>query len=116
MASKAKRLKPEAKISREAYLAEFQDYSNADAQKLGYPNIEVFHLAQRLSYIAGEWRETKIQELVSEYRETLYEMILKGYNLTILPIEDQLPEEFMPELPPASVLVAIRQAYAALIN
>jgi hypothetical protein len=51
MAKQTKPLKPETEISREAYLAKFQDYSNADAQKLGYPNLEVFHLAQRLSYI-----------------------------------------------------------------
>src|SRR5436190_954934 len=87
MSQKITHLRPEDEISREQYLAEIQNYSNQDAQELGYPNIEVFHLAHHLSKITGEWRRTKTEKLVSEYRNTLYQMILKGYDLDGLPIE-----------------------------
>jgi hypothetical protein len=114
MAKQTKRPKPEAGVSREVYLAKFQDYSNTNAQKLDYPNLEVFHLAHRFSYIAREWSKTKAQEFVREYGETLYTMLLKGYNIILLPVENQLPEELMTEMPQASVLAAIRQAYSDL--
>ena len=42
-------------------------------------------------------------------------MILKGYNVDTLPVQDQLPEDLMPELPPQTVRSAITQAYKELL-
>jgi hypothetical protein len=73
---------------------------------------EVLRLADKLSYLAGTWRKLKQETIVHEYGKTLLTMILKGYNLDRLPIEDQLPEELMPYSPPLAVRQAIRAALA----
>jgi hypothetical protein len=103
-------MRPEDEISHDEFMAERQTYSDEKAQKLGYPNAEVLRLSDQLSAIAGAWRTTKKTELVTQYRVTLYAMILKGYDVDTLPIQDQLPPEFMPNLPSNRVLAAIRKA------
>jgi hypothetical protein len=40
-------------------------------------------------------------------------MILNGYDVDGLPIQDQLPENLMPELPPKPVQAAIQRVYQA---
>jgi hypothetical protein len=40
-------------------------------------------------------------------------MILKGYDVNTLPIQDQLPDRLMPELPPEPVQAAIQRIYQA---
>ena len=97
--------------SLEEFRKERENYTDEDARKLGYPNVAVLHLEDKLSLIAGTWRDTKDDALVAEYRQTLYEMILKGYDVHTLPIQDQLPDRHMPELPPKKVLDAIVAAY-----
>ena len=109
-------LKWEDMQSHEDYIEERRNYSDEHAHKLGYPNAEVLRLYDRLSQIAGKWRVTKDDKLVAEYRETLYAMILKGYDVDILPIQDQLPTELMPELPPPTVRAAILEAYDKLTS
>jgi hypothetical protein len=86
-------------------------YTEEDAKNSGYPSLKVMGLEYDLSRIAGEWRNTKTDALVQEYKNVLYEMILYGYDVTTLPIQDQLPSEWMPELPPEFVQVAIKSAY-----
>ncbi|MCI0714039.1 MAG: hypothetical protein L0154_28040 [Chloroflexi bacterium] len=82
MASKKIRtLKPGDGISHEEAMERRRHYTDEDARKLGYPNVHVLHLEDRLGQIAGQWRRTKDDQLVSKYRETLYEMILNGYNV-----------------------------------
>ena len=107
-------LKWEDMGSHDAYLEERRHYTDEQARKLGYASAEVLRLFDQLSAIAGEWRTTKKTELVTQYRETLYAMILKGYDVDTLPLQDQLPAELMPDLPPGNVRSAILEAYAAL--
>ncbi|MEL6408278.1 MAG: hypothetical protein AAFR81_28185 [Chloroflexota bacterium] len=86
-------------------------YTDEDAKKSGYPSLEVMKMEYELTRIAGKWRETKEESLVHQYKGVLYEMIFKGYDVNTLPIQDQLPDALMPELPPQRVQVAIRQVY-----
>ncbi|MEL6307283.1 MAG: IS6 family transposase [Chloroflexota bacterium] len=51
-----------------------------------------------------------ITDKLRSYQASL-KMILKGYDLNTLPIQDQLPDDLMPELPPQSVQAAIKRAY-----
>ena len=106
----AKRLKWEDMKSPEEYTAERQNYSDEQAQDLGYPSAKVLHLYDHLSNLAGEWRSSRSETLAHEYGKTLLDMILKGYDVDHLPIQDQLPLNLMPEIPPDSVLVAIKDA------
>ena len=85
--------------------------SDEEVKQFGYPNAKVLRLSYRLSEIAGQWRATKDDALVHEYTSVLYEMILKGYDVDTLPIQDQLPSDLMPEIPPKSVQLAIQNAY-----
>jgi hypothetical protein len=107
----AKRLKWDDMISPEEGRKERQNYTDEDARKLGYPSIEVLRLADYLSEIAGKWRTTKEDVLIHDYKAVLYEMILKGYDVNTLPVQDQLPEEHMPDLPPMPIQKAIIEAY-----
>lgn len=107
-------LKPDDQLTHEAYLARVANYTDDDARKLGYPSVAVLHLEDRLGQIADEWRDSKDSRLVTQYHATLYDMILKGYDVDTLPIQDQLPAEHMPDLPPGNVRSAILKAYAAL--
>lgn len=109
-------LKMEDMKSREEYMEERRNYNDETARKLGYPSVEVLHLSDHLREIAGEWRETKEASLISQYRETLLTMILKGYDVDTLPIQDQLPVELMPEIPPQPVRKAIMQAYEEIAS
>jgi len=110
MASK-RILKWEDMQSADVYLAKRQTYTDEQARNLGYPNAEVLRLADELSHIAGQWRGTKDEMLIEKYRDILYAMILKGYDVDMLPIQDQLPSDLMPELPPPAVRMAIIKAY-----
>jgi|GEM_PF-2215500 len=94
---------------------ELKDYTDEDAQRHGYPSLEVMRLEYQLTAIAGEWRRTKENALVHDYKAVLYEMILKGYDVNTLPIQDQLPDELMPDLPPKPIQQAIIKAYADLV-
>jgi len=96
------------------YLAQRRNYTDEQAQALGYASAKVLRLADDLSKIAGKWRVTKDDLLVDKYQQTLYAMILNGYDVDTLPVEDQLPEELMPDLPPEKVRTAIKQAYESL--
>ena len=107
-------LKWEDMQSADDYLEARRNFTDEQASELGYPSAEVLRLSDNLRRIAGEWRQTKDGTLLIAYRETLYSMILKGYDVDTLPIEDQLPAEFMPELPPPSIRTAIIEAYRAL--
>ena len=86
-------------------------YTDEDARKSGYPSLKVMKLEYELTRIAGAWRETKDDALVYKYKSVLYEMILNGYDVNTLPIQDQLPDELMPELPPEPVQSAIKRIY-----
>ncbi|MCI0714028.1 MAG: hypothetical protein L0154_27985 [Chloroflexi bacterium] len=99
MAPQRRILKPEEEISHAELMEERRRYTDQQARQLGYPSAEVLHLSDRLSEIAGQWRTTKDNNLVIEYRQILYEMILKGYDVNTLPVQDQLPEELMPNSP-----------------
>jgi len=88
------------------------EMSDEEAQEHGYPSAEVMRLEYRLGDIAAEWRGTKRDELIAEYKYVLYEMILKGYDVNGLDIEDQLPPEHMPDLPPKKVLEGILKSYS----
>jgi hypothetical protein len=90
---------------------ELHDYTDEDARKHGYPSLKVMKLEYELTRIAGSWRVSKRDSLVYEYKSVLYEMILNGYDVDTLPIQDQLPPELMPELPPPRVQAAIKQVY-----
>jgi hypothetical protein len=107
-------LRTEDQKTREEYLARVKNYTDEDAHKLGYSNVHVLHLEDRLGQIAEQWRTSQDVQLVSKYRETLYDMILHGYDVDSLPLQDQLPKELMPELPPQAVRAAILQAYDKL--
>ena len=91
---------------------DFDNYTDADARKHGYLSLKVMKLEWDLTRIAANWRDTKEDGLVHEYRSVLYKMILYGYDVSILPIQDQLPDELMPELPPENVQAAIQNEYA----
>ncbi len=107
-----KRLTMKDQLSREEYLQRVNQYTDADARKLGYPSAEVLRLEIKLGEIAGAWRYNQDDKsLVLEYERVLYKMILNGYNVETLPIQDQLPTKHMPELPPKPVQVAIQNAY-----
>lgn len=108
-------LRSEDEISREKLMHERHNYTDKQARELGYPNAEVLQLSDHLSAIAGQWRTTQNPALVEKYREILYSMILKGYDIDTLPLQDQLPEELMPELPPPAVRQAIKEAYRNLL-
>ena len=95
MATKRHLLRPGDGISREELMEERRNYTDEQARKLGYPSATVLLLSDRLGEIAGKWRRTKDDALVPEYRATLYDMILKGYDVDTLPIQDQLPPELM---------------------
>lgn len=103
-------LKWEDMGSPDAYLEERRHYTDEQARELGYVSAAVLRLSDQLSAIAGAWRTTRKTERVTQYQVTLYAMILKGYDVDTLPIQDQLPPELMPDLPSERVLAAIRQA------
>ncbi|MEL6408074.1 MAG: hypothetical protein AAFR81_27135 [Chloroflexota bacterium] len=103
-------LTPEEMISREEFLEERRNYTDKQARALGYANAEVLRLSDKLTALAGQWRNTKDAHIAVLYRETLMTMILKGYDVDTLPVQDQLPKEHMPDLPPNPVLQAILQA------
>lgn len=105
-----KKLKSGDGLSNEEALEERRNYTDEQARILGYPSAEVLRLSDKLTNLAGQWRETKDAYVASLYRETLMVMILKGYDIDTLPVQDQLPEEQMLDLPPAAVLHAILQA------
>ena len=107
-------LKPEDTKSREQFLKELANYTDEDAREIGYINADILRLEHQLTQIAGKWRRTKDDELVHAYRGVLYEMILFGYDIDTLPIQDQLPPELMPNFPPRSVLAAVLNVYATL--
>ncbi|MEL6406455.1 MAG: hypothetical protein AAFR81_18950 [Chloroflexota bacterium] len=90
---------------------ELENYTDADAHRHGYISLDVMRLEYKITEIVGEWRSTKDDRLVQKYERVLYKMILKGYDLNTLPIQDQLPDDLMPELPPQSVQAAIKRAY-----
>ena len=92
---------------------ELDGYTDVDARRHGYPSLEVMQLEYELTRIAGKWRSTEDDALVEEYERVLYKMILKGYDVNTLPIQDQLPDDLMPELPPPAVTAAIQQAIKA---
>lgn len=87
---------------------ELENYTDEDARRHGYPSLEVMQLEYRLTQIVGRWRRTKENALVHEYERILYKMILKGYDLNMLPVQDQLPEDLMPDLPSKAVQKAIQ--------
>ena len=95
----------------EQHRAEMEKLTEEEVQRLGHPSKKVMRLEWRLSEIAGEWRYNKVEALVHEYKSVLYEMILNGYDVDSLPIQDQLPDELMPELPPKPVQMAIQSVY-----
>ena len=97
----------------EQHRAEMEKMTEEEVQGLGHPSKKVMRLEWRLSEIAGEWRETKTNALVLEYERVLYKMILNGYDVDTLPIQDQLPDALMPELPPKPIQMAIQTAYLA---
>ena len=98
----------------EQYRAEMEKLTEEEVQRLGHPSKKVMRLEWRLSEIAGKWRSSQENEaLVHEYKSVLYEMILNGYDVNTLPIQDQLPDALMPELPPEPVQTAIQRVYQA---
>ena len=92
---------------------EFENYTDEDARRHGYPSLKVMKLEYQLSQIAGEWRYTKADALIDKYKSVLYEMILHGYDVNTLPIQDQLPSRLMPEMPPKPVQKAIQSVYSS---
>ena len=102
--------------SAEEYREKRRHYTDEQARNLGYPSAEVLRLSDDLTQLAGKWRETKDNQVASQYRETLLIMILKGYDVDTLPIQDQLPTELMPEFPPQPVRKAIMQAYEEIAS
>jgi len=108
-----KRLTLKDQITRDEYLQRIHQYTDEDATKHGYPSAEVLRLEVKLGEIAGAWRKTKDDKYVYEYASILYKMILNGYDVEGLPIQDQLPDELMPELPPQPVQAAIKRVYQA---
>lgn len=106
-----KRLTLKDQLTREEYLQRVARYTNADARRLGYPSADVLRLEIKLGELAGAWRTTKAPHLVHEYSSLLYRMILNGYDVNMLAVQDQLPQELMPVLPPEAVQTAIKQVY-----
>lgn len=106
-----KKLKSEDVISREDYLQMVSNLTDEDARELGYPSAKVMRLEDQLTELAGKWRRTKEEALIYKYKSVLYEMILNGYDVNTLPIQDQLPDDLMPELPPEPVQMAIKTLY-----
>lgn len=109
-----KRLTMSDQISVEEHRKRMLSLSDDEVKKFGYPNVKVLGLSYKLSEIAGKWRDNQDDDgLVHEYKSVLYEMILNGYDVDGLPIQDQLPEALMPELPPKPVQMAIQSLYLA---
>lgn len=108
-----KRLTPADMKSHEELMEERRNYTDEQARQFGYPSVYVLHQEDRLTWLAGAWRETKDDRYVKEYAAVLNDMILHGYDVDGLDIEDQLPEALMPQLPPRKVREAILKAYAA---
>jgi len=108
-----KRLSLNDMKSVEQFRAEMEQLTEEEVQELGHPSKEVMRLEWRLTEIAGEWRETKDNHLVHEYASVLYKMIFNGYDVNTLPVQDQLPDDLMPELPPKPVQAAIKRVYQA---
>lgn len=106
-----KRLKTEDVISREEYHQMMTALTDKDARELGYPSAKVMRLEDQLGEIAGKWRRTGEDALIDKYKAVLYEMILNGYDVNTLPIQDQLPDDLMPDLPPEPVRQAIKVVY-----
>ena len=106
-----RRLTMADQMSREELMEKRRNYTDEDVRKFGYPSAEVMLLEDRLAEIAGAWRETKEDAWVNEYRDVLFLMMLKGYDVTALPIQYQLPSDKMPFIPPLSVTQAIVKAY-----
>jgi len=111
-----KRLTLKDQLTREEFLKRVQEYTDEDASRLGYPSADVIRLEIQLGELAGEWRETKDDKLASRYREVLLTMILKGYDVDTLPVQDHLPEEHMPDLPPQPIRKAIKDAYELMTS
>jgi len=101
-------------MSHEELMEKRRNYTDEDVRKFGYPSAEVMLLEDDLAHISGKWRRTKDEELIDEYRDVLFLMMLKGYDVTALPIQYQLPEDKMPFIPPMSVSDAIVKAYREL--
>lgn len=83
---------------------------------MGYPSAEVLRLSDDLTQLVVEWRETKDETVAIRYREILLRMILKGFDIDNLDMQDHLPEEHMPDLPPQPVRKAIIQAYREMTS
>ena len=107
-----KRLTMNDQISVEEHREKMLSLSDGEIKQLGYPSRKVLALSYQLSNVAGKWRRTREDALVDKYKSILYEMILNGYDVSTLPIQDQLPEDLMPELPPENVQAAIQREYA----
>ncbi len=107
-----KRLTMKDQISMEEHREKMLSLSDSKIKQFGYPSRKVLSLSYQLSDIAGKWRRTREDALVDKYKGILYEMILNGYDVRTLPIQDQLPEDLMPELPPENVREAIQREYA----
>ena len=88
-----------------------ENYTDVDARRHGYISLEMMQLEYQLTQIAGKWRRTNEDALVQEYERVLYKMILKGYDVNTLDIQDQLPDNLMPDLPPEPVQAAIKRVY-----
>lgn len=108
-----KRLTMKDQITVEEHRQRMLELSDDEVKKFGYPNAKVLRLSYQLSEIAGKWRDLKTDALVYEYKSVLYEMILNGYDVMKLSVQDQLPAEYMPELPPKPVQMAIQGVYQA---
>ena len=98
-------------ISVEEHRERMLSLSDDEITEFGYPSKKVLRLSYQLSDLAGKWRRTKNDAIVPEYKGVLYEMILNGYDVNTLPIQDQLPRALMPDLPPKPVQMAIRSVY-----
>lgn len=107
-------LRKEDMLSDEQFRELVADTTEEQARNMGYPNLEVYHLEQQLSSVLGQWHKTKDEVWVREYKAVLYEMILKGFDVNKLDIQDQLPPALMPDLPPKEVLVGILESYALI--
>lgn len=86
-------------------------YTDEQAQQLGYPSAEVLRMEDHLSQLAATWRTTKEDGVVKDYQLLLCQMILKGYDIDELEAQDYLPERFMPELPPQKIQTMLVEAY-----
>jgi|SRR5690606_27063791 len=109
-----KRLTMADQITVEEHRKRMLSLSDDEVKKFGYPSVKVLGLSYKLSDLAGKWRGNQDDMgLVLEYKSVLYEMILNGYDVDGLPIQDQLPDRLMPELPPKPVQMAIQSVYQA---